>query len=63
MFNMFVVTLVPFKSHCYLVFLKFISHLTLLVAVSKYGSSKSTWPIFWNRDIVYIYYSFITRQC
>ena len=46
MFNMFVIVLEPFKSHCYFLF---IYHL------KKYGSSKSKLTYFRNRDIVYAY--------
>ena len=44
MFNMFVIALEPFKSHCYFLF---IYHL------KKYGLSKSKLTYFRNRDIVY----------
>jgi len=45
MFNMFVVTLAPFKSHCYFFF--------IYLPCKKYRSSKSKLTYFRNRDIVY----------
>jgi len=49
---MFAVALVPLKLHCY--FKK------IYLPCKKYRSSKSTWPIFWNRDIVYVHYWSVT---
>jgi len=45
MFNMFVVTLAPSKSHCYFF---------IYLPCKKYRSTKSNLTYFRNRDIVYV---------